>query len=535
MLGLDRDVAIEVERRTAGNPLFAEHLVGDWVHRGILEPGPNGFRLRADENVALPVDLGQVWRERVDDVLAGRDPQEAEGLELAAVLGPEVDPSEWRAVCASAGQSAPEYLVERLIGLRLAVAARDGAEGSWRFVHGMLRESLEERARQGGRLEAHHRSVAAYLETRADRHLRERLGRHLLAAGRVGDALTLLHQVILDAVREYDPARASSVLGLWEDAATRAGLADDDVQRLESWTARAVVAGLAGDVEEQAVWARRVADTSQRLGLGRKEAEGRLQEAAAAMMTGHYDRAHELGMQARAALARSSPDPSYGCRIASLLGWVAVGLGYLDEADRWFTEAIEPPTDDEAFRGLLTVATRRCRWEEAKAWAARSEAAAGTQSPFFRALLRCDQAYIAQSTGDLEGAQRMCREAIDIHVRLGANPAIILIRLGMCLSLEERWAEAQEALEQAIARAAAWEWALIDAHLLLALCKGALGDWTAWDASFAEVDRLLGRIDYGDPDGVTAARRCAALASARGHVVRAFRAEEVARRILADG
>src|SRR5262249_24794304 len=45
LLGLAGALASRVEERTAGNPLFAVQLVGDWVQRGILEPGPRGLRL----------------------------------------------------------------------------------------------------------------------------------------------------------------------------------------------------------------------------------------------------------------------------------------------------------------------------------------------------------------------------------------------------------------------------------------------------------------------------------------------------------
>jgi hypothetical protein len=36
LLGLEGALATQVKERTAGNPLFAVQLVGDWVQRGVL-------------------------------------------------------------------------------------------------------------------------------------------------------------------------------------------------------------------------------------------------------------------------------------------------------------------------------------------------------------------------------------------------------------------------------------------------------------------------------------------------------------------
>ena len=71
---MDRStLAAEIESRTAGNPLFAVQLVGDWVQRGVLVAGPGGFELQEGEDAALPDDLHATWSTRVRGIL-GRLP-----------------------------------------------------------------------------------------------------------------------------------------------------------------------------------------------------------------------------------------------------------------------------------------------------------------------------------------------------------------------------------------------------------------------------------------------------------------------------
>ena len=47
---------------------FAVHLVGDWVRRDLLVPGPRGYALRPDTDPSLPASLRQLWARRVEEV-----------------------------------------------------------------------------------------------------------------------------------------------------------------------------------------------------------------------------------------------------------------------------------------------------------------------------------------------------------------------------------------------------------------------------------------------------------------------------------
>ena len=98
LLGVSPELAASIEERTAGHPLFAVQLVGDWVQRGRLVPGPDGFEL-ADPSGALggsldlPRSLTDLWGQRIALLLAGRE-RWRPALLLGAALGNEVDVKE---------------------------------------------------------------------------------------------------------------------------------------------------------------------------------------------------------------------------------------------------------------------------------------------------------------------------------------------------------------------------------------------------------------------------------------------------------
>ena len=177
LLRLDARLAEAVDARTEGNPLFAVQLVGDWVRRQILVVGERGFELAAGASPQLPGAIRDLWSTRVDDlVFSGA---ERETLEIAALLGQEVDARQWAEACQSHGLSAASDLRERLFGAGLASPSETG----WRFVHNMLSEALCLDAQVAGRADA---QAAACLDA-----LR-RSGRALLKRGRIREAEELL-------------------------------------------------------------------------------------------------------------------------------------------------------------------------------------------------------------------------------------------------------------------------------------------------------------------------------------------------------
>lgn len=212
LLGLESHLAVEVERRTGGHPLFAVQLVGDWVQRGLLEPGRRGFRLKDGALPDVPDDLRQVWAQRVDRFLTGRSLADAISLELAAVLGHDVAWRDWEAVCELAGVAVSGDLAEALLAGNLARCGAGGPQAGWSFVHGLLCEALVERADAAGRLQDHHARAAAMLLDRDERGASERCARHLLAAGQAVHAIDPLLAAIDERLAAGDHAAANVLL-----------------------------------------------------------------------------------------------------------------------------------------------------------------------------------------------------------------------------------------------------------------------------------------------------------------------------------
>ena len=91
LLGLSSDLGDQVATRTAGNPLFAVQVVGDWVERGVLVATRRGFELAGGAEPALPDSVREVWAQRLATALQGAASDARSSLYVAAALGGQVD------------------------------------------------------------------------------------------------------------------------------------------------------------------------------------------------------------------------------------------------------------------------------------------------------------------------------------------------------------------------------------------------------------------------------------------------------------
>ena len=160
LLGLSTALADQVEQRTAGVPLFAVQLIGDWVQRGLLVLGPAGFQLREGVEQDLPDALHGLWADRVEHLLDGRAETDRMALEIASVLGPHVNSGEWRSACEHLGVPIPEDLVDLMVVRDMATRIGDD---DWAFVHGMLAESVVRESREADRLDGQRSACAEAL------------------------------------------------------------------------------------------------------------------------------------------------------------------------------------------------------------------------------------------------------------------------------------------------------------------------------------------------------------------------------------
>ncbi len=229
LLGLEDDLHAEVVRRTDGNPLFAVQLLGDWVRRGVLEVGRDGFSRAAGAGASIPDDIHALWVGRFDDVLAGGSASWDRVLDTAAALGMTLDPRDWTEASAVDVEAADGPMV-RLLAARLIEA--DGERV--RFVHAMARESLQRRAVEAGRWEEAHLACARALASQHTADAIERRGLHRLQAGDPEGASLDLRTAASHRIERGDVGAAQDLLASLLEALDRADVPGLDPRRLEA-------------------------------------------------------------------------------------------------------------------------------------------------------------------------------------------------------------------------------------------------------------------------------------------------------------
>ncbi len=254
LLGLEERLAEMVAERTAGNPLFAVTLVGDFIARGVLELTPHGFALKPGERAVLPDDLFGVWAQRIDRQLKHLPATSRLAIELGSVLGTAGDDGEWAAICTAGGVDLSPALIDELLKARLLV----DDDGGVRFPHAMLRESMLRTAAEAGRLQSHHRIAASMLITHyapGHRGIGERIARHLVASGDLAGALPHLLAAAIAAGRSASYGDAHALLAERDALLDRLKLSDGDALRVQSWAIKASVLVDEGRYDEASMWA----------------------------------------------------------------------------------------------------------------------------------------------------------------------------------------------------------------------------------------------------------------------------------------
>ncbi|MCB9796973.1 MAG: protein kinase [Alphaproteobacteria bacterium] len=221
-----------------GNPLHAVQLVDDWLRRGLLVPRPEGLQLRAGAEPVLPADLPSLWTRRLEALLDGLSVGERQALELAALLGPQVQADEWDRARERLDLRGGEQALERLLQARLVTPERGEA---WRFTHSMLQESLLETAEARGDLPKLHAAIAA-LGVPAERE-----AQHQLAAGRLEQALEPLLRAASRALQRGEPSRAARHLERHHEALAALEATPEDPRRAAAQALQERLAGRGGE------------------------------------------------------------------------------------------------------------------------------------------------------------------------------------------------------------------------------------------------------------------------------------------------
>jgi DNA-binding SARP family transcriptional activator len=179
LVALPSDEVAELRRRTAGNPLFVTQLAS-WM----------GAVSDTGARAALPAAVGDVVTERV-----GRLPELAATiLSDASILGTDLDVDGLTAVT---GLEAAAVLDGLAPALAAGLLVRDDLPGRWRFVHGVVSETL--RSSLGP-------DRSARLHLRAAQGLRDNNG------GRPGPHLSALAAHLVDAAPLVDRAEVVAAL-----------------------------------------------------------------------------------------------------------------------------------------------------------------------------------------------------------------------------------------------------------------------------------------------------------------------------------
>jgi serine/threonine protein kinase/tetratricopeptide (TPR) repeat protein len=528
ILGLDGRLAAEVEQRTVGNPGFAVQLVRGWVRRGILIGGPGGFRLQEGAAVSMPEDVDGVWKERVDRLLEERPEADGLALELAAVLGQDVDTAEWRATCELAAVDAPLSLVEELLSERLVTTGPMGPEIGFAFIQAMLRERLVQRADERGRRRSHHRHCARMLAARDE--LPERLALHLVGAGELESAVGPLLEAARWRMARGEGRRAEVLLEHREMALETLALAEADARWGMGWAARSECARTIGDTEGGEVWANRAVAGARAHGWDEVRAQGLRLLGRFAASRGEPTRAwRKLRQAERLAEAKGFRATVSACRrdLASVL----VGRGSLARGETMYLSAFEEAELDgdaasagAACEGLFEVCRQAGRYDEARRWIERAgERFEQTGSRIGVAGVANDLGDLCRLEGDLGGAEEGYREGLRRMEALAPSQAAI-VRTNLALVLIERGRprEARPLLERSLRAFVRQDRRpMIGAvHACLLPSLAAEGDWDGWDLHMERAAAVLEETGVVDVDIARMARIGGELAIGLGEAAR---------------
>jgi serine/threonine protein kinase/tetratricopeptide (TPR) repeat protein len=534
LLGLEPRLAKEVEHTTAGHPMFAVQLIGDWVERKLLEPGPQGFRLKVDAEMALPGDVHQVWADRVSRVLERHSEKEAQALEIAAVLGRHVDPGEWQGVCRMAGADPSQSLVESLLDLRLAECGEEGPRAGWSFVHVTLRDALHRRSVERGRLQTLHRLCANLLAERGGPDVEERLGRHLVAAGDANAALEPLLDAIKAKVRSGEYAAAESLIAVREEALQAAGVKLHNPLWGEGWLHRVHIETRRGNYDNGQRWLDHTEAAATRYGWRTLRVHVNKERGRLARLRSEYKNAVALLQKAETdaeALGEAELLPDIRYELAEALS----ECGELINAEMYSRKALS-----DYIRRQDTAGCAAC-WqtmgEVKKLQGTHGEAAQLLRNAlemYEESGARWGMASACNSLGDVTRYQGDHSGAEPWYVRAGSlfraigsgaavvpeyNRALTLLELGRPLDAKPVFEDCLVEFDKQGRMAAQG-----DAHLALAGCAAGAGEWEAWDRHFQQYCQLMRRSGGSDEDTARLAELVGQVTRDQGDLERGRRA-----------
>ncbi len=511
LLGLRPELAADLASRAGGSPLFALQIVGAWLRAGALVSTPDGFGLAP--SASLPKELGDVWDQRIEATLQGRPDRDRRALQLATLLGIEVDQRTWRRACkATLGRVPDAAFVDALLRGGLAVDASAKGRPAWRFVHGLLTESLRAGIPASDGPALHHACATAL--QRSGTSDRGRIALHLVEAGRFEEAID--HALAAAEVAMWTSAW-DQVLHLTDvvaNAADRLGRGPNDSDRItalstrsEAQRRRGDAAGARATAEDGAAAAS--ANTSNRA-HGRilwSQGMARLRDGLAAEALDSLVRADGYTIQ--------TDDENILLHIRNFSSDALVRLGRADEAKALLRKTLERPGGPSLLgratvhRSLYIHLRRAGELDEAEWHSTRAAQIYQRRGALF-GLGRCanDQGVLAEARGDIDGAIEHFHRSIQIRERCGRFASVSLGNLARLALLK---GDAAESLRR-----------YVDLHrmmvergqnrMVIATLVGqiaahaAVGEWAPCDELLDKVVANVERTPYRNRDTAKQAR-----------------------------
>lgn len=536
MLGLEPRLADRVADRTGGNPLFAIQLVGDWVERSALVLGEHGFELSRDDPGMLPESLQSLCLARIHNVIGPRRGDQ-QMLELAALLGEQVVHREWKEAAAELGLMPSRSLVSALVRSQLAIQTRDG----WRFGHGVIQEALIQQATESKDHLRYREAIVAML-TRLHGvealGVSERLGLHLVAAGRYEEAASRLLQGARDRYQQSELEALFEALDRLEGALAALGAPEGDRRRGQGASLRIqglIDQGRFAEAEALAVELHALAERS-----GWKDLRALATVHRAQCAYGRGDLAEALALFA-AGQEQATEASELKVRLRATLGEAETQfrLGNHGKAGDHYNQALRLATrlgdavgEGEVHWGLGYIALWKDELDEARSHfeaQRRVFAASGNRLGLGRCLNALGE--VARLSGDLDEAERLYRSSIQMQRVIGASGVVPgRLNLSLVLMQKRQFAESQKTIERVLKEHSLERTYECCAMVQRMSSRADAGDWAGWDADWRTAQAILDEVEFVDGDLAFSLQMAGELALAADRRNEAIQVYRVARR-----
>ena len=541
LLALEEQLATQLARRARGNPLFAIQLLAQLVNADKLEPGEQGFALKPGESIELPDDIHSLWQARLDRLLVRCAAEQRQCLEMASALGVQVLLTEWMSACAHHSLQVDHALLEDLFEQGLVHNTADG----WAFSHGLLRESLERRARDEGRWQRLNRACAEMmlsLYRPSHPNMEARYARYLVVAGEHERALEPMLGAVRLMIRRSDLQGALELLEEREVLLQQLMLPLGDSRSAQGVVLRAQILDEQGAYLDARRWARSVMEDASKYGWRRLHVEACIQCARATFHRGETREARQLYDEAMGALdeLHESLREPFMLRIEIGRARIAQRGGEHEEARAQFVLARERAVilgDKLALattlNGLGDVARQRSELGDARRYAERAlEITQEIGNYVLIADCTNDLAEVARLEGDLEGAREYAERAVEYYESVGSSQSMRVRRnLGFIALGMEQFEQAAEIFSRLLAH-----FGLTHDHSQLAMalvgnlpCLAYKQEWEALEVAMIRAKHLLHETQRHDPDVSVACEQVASLANDARKVDIAARALAIGR------